>query len=359
MLLGSLTRNPLPKIEKSTVNYLRKYPLGTATEIYPAEPVRRLPHPFISAKDKIELSEPARLFELKDIDFWARYGGSVRTAANHLLADLSPEVWGVENHPIFSTIQLPRPQRLEGRTAICVTPEAPGNYYHWLIDLLPRVALVLNARGKFDRLLLNGAHAPYEEASLRMLGLSDQILYVDARHRFFALNAIIPSMDHRSSIVAPWKIRILREMRDALAGIGHDRMSRIYISRQRAAVRRVCNESDLRPLLEQSGFKFVELESVPWNEQLNLFSNADIIVAPHGAALANIAFCRPNTLIVEIGTSAGYRDFYWRLAASASLRYRFVEAQLGLEGPPSALRALENEDMIVDKQMLEEVLDQL
>lgn len=342
------------------MDYLREHPFGTAGEIYPAEKVRCLPHPFENGKEKGGLTEPARLFELENIDFWARYGGSVITQDNYLLADLSPEVWGIENHPIFSTIRLPRPQKLEGRTAVCVTPEAPGNYYHWLIDLLPRVALVRNSGAKFDRLLLNGARAAYEQASLGLLGLSsDEILYVGAADRFSLPSAIIPSMGHWSQVIAPWKIRILRQVRESLARVDRNPLPRIYISRQRAAVRRVCNEAELRPLLEQRGFKFIELESIPWVQQLVLFFNAEIIVAPHGAALANIAFCRPNALLVEIGTRAGFREFYWRLATSASLRYQFVEARLRVESKQPSLRALENEDMVVDKRTLEEALAQL
>src|SRR5438552_14214071 len=56
--------------------------------------------------------------------------------------DLSPEVWGPANHPIYSRWHLPKSRLLSGRIAIGVTPEASGNYYHWLLDLVPRVLLL-------------------------------------------------------------------------------------------------------------------------------------------------------------------------------------------------------------------------
>ena len=105
-------RKPPPRIEKSTVHYLAVQARGAAIEIYPAEPVQSLPHPFGEKEDSAGFSEPARMFELQNIDFWARYGGSVVTSDNRLLADLSPEVWGIENHPIFSTFRLPKSRRL-------------------------------------------------------------------------------------------------------------------------------------------------------------------------------------------------------------------------------------------------------
>jgi len=35
-------------------------------------------------------------------------------------------------------------------------------------------------------------------------------------------------------------------------------------------------------------------------EQIELFSNADVVIGTHGAGLANILFCKPNTKVIEI-----------------------------------------------------------
>ena len=357
-----LSQEPLPKIEISTIAYLAERERGTFVEIFPKEPVRALPHPFQEQKDEIGFSKAAYIFDLNDIDFWGRYGGSVVTSDNRLLADLSPEVWGTENHPVFSSFRLPKSRLLHGRTAICVTPEAPGNYYHWLIDLLPRVALVKKAAGfqSVDQILLNGSGAFYEQTSLQALGVPlDNVLFVDRHDRFQISRATIPSMDHSSMIVAPWKIRALRETRDAILGASLPTPKRLYISRARAAVRRVLNEAALTSVLQNNGFAVVELESMPWTEQVRLFYNAEIIFAPHGAALANIVFCRPNTLIVEIGTRSGFKEFYWRLASSAQLRYRFIKARPAVAAQADSQRAVENEDMIVDEEKLVDLLRDL
>jgi len=358
-----LSGKPLLRIERSTIDYLAELPRRTAIQLFPAELVETLSHPFENKGNATEFSEPAYVFELNDIDFWGRYGGSVVTSGNRLLADLSPEVWGIENHAIFSTFRLPKPRALHGRVAICVTPEAPGNYYHWLADLLPRVALlkqVPGGFGDFAQILINGSAALYEEASLTELGVPlNKVLYVDSHSRFRIANATIPSMDHSSKIVAPWKIRALREIQGGVADRNRSTPKRIYISRRRAAVRRVLNEEELSSLLEENGFTLVELESVPWTEQVRFFSNSDVVVAPHGAALANMVFCRPNSLIVEIGTRVGFQEFYWRLASSASLRYRFIEARPRVTPQPDSRRAVENEDMIVDEHTLNDFLRDL
>jgi Glycosyltransferase 61 len=307
-------------------------------------------------------SEPAWVFELKNIDFWARYGGSVVTSDNFLLADLSPEVWGAENHPIFSRFRLPKSRALNGKIAIAVTPEAPGNYYHWLIDLLPRVCLIRSADGgfaSFQHLLINGSQAHYEETSLRAFGVPpEKILYVDSRDHFQIREATISSMDHFSKVIAPWKIETLRAVRDSLPNQPTARSRRLYVSRKRAAVRRVINESELEKILRAAGFTSVELESCSWTDQVAMFSEAEVVLAPHGAALANIAFCQRGALLAEINTRTGYRDYYLHLAASAGVRYRFIEAQPRVP-PSSSIRAIENEDMIVDLGTVEDLLHAL
>ncbi len=346
-------------IERFTSAYARRTPGCSAIEIYPPESVKTLPNPFADGNTQFQsvCSEAASVFRLKDIYFWARDGGCVITPDNLLLGDLSPEVWGIENHPVLSRMRLPQPQRLTGQTAILVTLVAAGNYYHWLIDLLPRFLLVKAAAGGFDsfaHFLINGSHASYESASLNALGVPlRKVSYVNSRQRFRITSAMIPSMDHDSKTIAPWKIRVLQEWRDVLlSDRPYSGSRRLYVSRNHAAVRRLLNEKKLEPLLRAAGFTLVDLESHPWLEQVRLFANAEVILAPHGAGLANIAFCKPGTVITEISTRAGFREYFLRLASSGSLRHRLIEAKPRVQAKASSLRAVENEDMMLDEEKL-------
>jgi hypothetical protein len=355
----ALWRQP-PSIARSTVEYAGRSLVG-ACQIYPAERVQSWPGPLPNSTPDTPLSEPAWIFELKNVNFWGRYGGSIVTADNVLLADLSPEVWGIANHPIFSQFRLPKPRMLEGRTAVAVTPEAPGNYYHWLIDLLPRLCLIRSVEGfePFDYLLVNGSRAPYEEISLRALGVPlEKISYVDGHDRFQIEKVTIPSMDHHSKVIAPWKVQTLCAVRDSMPRTAGARPRRLYISRKSAAVRRVVNEPELANILCEARFRIVELEFLSWPEQIALFSDAEVVVAPHGAALANTVFCQPGALLAEISTRSGYRDYYLRLAVSSGVRYRFLEAQPRLAAT-SSIRATENEDMIVDIKSVQDLLRSL
>jgi hypothetical protein len=59
-------------------------------------------------------------------------------------------------------------------------------------------------------------------------------------------------------------------------------------------------------------------------DQIAMFSDVKVVLSQHGAALSNILFARPGTLVVEIGS----RDFpcYTRLAEKLGLPYLHYES---------------------------------
>ena len=345
-----------PRLELSTLDYASEHTEISVLEIRCAEVVRLPPHPFRTHTSFGELkAAPTFVFEIPNVNFWAHYGGAVVTADNALLADLSPDVWGPANHPIFSCWHLPESELLNGRIAIAVTPEAGANYYHWLLDLLPRVLLLKHATQNFsnyDTLLLNGSRANYERETLTALEVPpEKIRFVDSHDRFQIASAVFPSLDN--NVVAPWKVHGLRQLASPVQSNQHRR--RLYLSRARAAVRRIANEKEISEALRQHDFEILEAETQSFREQADLFANASAIVAPHGAALANIVFCQPGTRVVEITTRAGYRDWYWQLATVAGLSYEVLEAQ----PTRSSSGPIENADMIVSRQGLARLLESL
>jgi len=353
--IGPFFGRTILRLEPSCLAYATTHTEISVREIHPAEAVRLPPHPFQKPTLSGELRVgPAFVFEIPNVNFWCCYGGAVVTVDNAVLADLSPEVWGPANHPIFSRWHLPKSRLLNGRIAIAVTPEARGNYYHWLLDLVPRVLLLKHAAQNFsnyDALLLNGSRANYEGEILTALGVPpEKVRYVDSRDRFQIASAVIPSMD--INVIAPWKVYGLRDL--PFSG-KQNQHRRLYLSRVRAAVRRIANENEISEVLRHRNFEIIEPENLSWREQANLFAGASVIVAPHGAALANIVFCKPGTRVVEISTRAGYRDWYWQLAAVAGLSYEVMAAQRSgsFSGP------YENADMIVSRENLEGLLEGL
>ena len=60
------------------------------------------------------------------------------------------------------------------------------------------------------------------------------------------------------------------------------------------------NNEEIINFLENKGFTSYKVGQLSFQEQVHLFSNAKVIIGAHGAAFANLAFCKKNTKIVEI-----------------------------------------------------------
>ncbi len=99
---------------------------------------------------------------------------------------------------------------------------------------------------------------------------------------------------------------------------------RLYLSRQSAALRQTRNEPALVQMLSRYGFEAVDTGRMPFREQARLFASADVIVAPHGAALANLMFCRPGTKMLEFFPANYLDDCYCRLSRSLGLDYHHL-----------------------------------
>ena len=97
-------------------------------------------------------------------------------------------------------------------------------------------------------------------------------------------------------------------------------VSRIYITRQNEQARRVSNEKELITYLKILNFVIIDPGTLSYNEQIRFFRSAEIIIAPHGAALSNIVWCNPNTKIIELN---GDEDVRWHFA-KASFALNFI-----------------------------------
>ncbi len=75
---------------------------------------------------------------------------------------------------------------------------------------------------------------------------------------------------------------------------------KIYVSRNKDATdRHVVNEDQLLPLLQKHNFLVVHMSDLQVKDQIHLFSCADVIMSPHGAALTFSIFCHPSVSIIE------------------------------------------------------------
>jgi capsular polysaccharide biosynthesis protein len=75
--------------------------------------------------------------------------------------------------------------------------------------------------------------------------------------------------------------------------------------------------------LSNYGFKLVYCEDLSVSQQVTLFSGASLIVSSHGSALVNLAFCNPNTTVIDIFNEKHINPCFWFISKINSLNYHY------------------------------------
>ena len=101
---------------------------------------------------------------------------------------------------------------------------------------------------------------------------------------------------------------------------------RIYVTRRKAKYRKVANEQDVVALLEKYGFSVIDFDDMLFWDQVAQMQAEKVLVAVHGAGMANLIFTKPQTQILELlheyKSPSAYRFPYWIGAETMGRKYR-------------------------------------
>ena len=248
------------------------------------------------------------------------------------------------DHWLLTYPRIRAPLWVVGKTAVIATTLGAG-YSHWLLEELPR--LLSAGWGDCDALIAN-ARAPFAQEALKYSGYLGAVLPVKRDRHLQCEQLLVPGLPGPAGYPTSEVVRLVTAFAASLCG-GETAVApseRIYVSRAKARRRRLSNEDALWPHLEARGFRKLFLEEMPWVEQIAAFRAARVVVAPHGAGLANLVFCEAGARVVEIFNRAYVNPCFWRLAALKGLDYRAVVAR-GDQPLDQALHA-NREDIEVD-----------
>jgi Glycosyltransferase 61 len=203
-----------------------------------------------------------------------------------------------QNHYLLQTRRRCRLLKYRHGRALLLGGGVSGNYYHWLMDAVPRWKILQAAKySEYDFVLLPGPSAPFEDEILDLLGVPKAKRLRCSRnfvHQFERL--VVPVMPFPEWEVAAWACDWVR----SLFPSGNKGPERIYISRRNATRRRLINEAELEARLQVMGFMSIQPERLSVAEQASFFNSAKCVVAAHGAGLVNMVFAPANALVVEL-----------------------------------------------------------
>jgi capsular polysaccharide biosynthesis protein len=236
-------------------------------------------------------------------------------------------------------------------TAAPMIPRYPTNYYHWMVETVPKLRYLRvfeRKTGAEVTVLVPPESPPFVEETLDLLDWPESKIAYATDQMYRVDNLIVPSFPERTSSDFDW---LQREMLDAVttgaeaSTDGNYERHNVYVSRANAVERRVLNEDDVMAVLSEYGFERYCLEDRSLVENVRLFNQADVVVGAHGAGLTDIIFAEDCTLLELFGEKV--KDPYERLAVTVGVDYEPMYCQA------------ESADIVVDAENLEDRVSKL
>jgi hypothetical protein len=210
-----------------------------------------------------------------------------------------------------------------GKTAVIGFNGAYGNYYHWMMQCLPAIDWSIRNAGAENSILVVPPLSAWQEETLALLGLagtSRMQVELDRQYHFPRVHYCGYLNGSAAFFLSPRCLRVLDRLAARVDQPG-DCPRRLYISRSDSGKRALTNEDEVRGLLERYGFVSIVPGHYSIRDQVRLFRGARFIIGAHGAGLTNIAFCDPETWILELVHSSYLNSCINRIAQGRNLRY--------------------------------------
>ena len=327
--------------------------------------------PFVGLPEGLAPLEPATDTEIPRVAAAELPSGRVLGRARALITGHNDLVWELSHyfgttdprqHPVFGNPFPGRPTDVEGWLGVLAS-RGDQNYYHFLIDVLPRVGVLEQAPqiAPPERWYVP-ASTPVQRELLDMMAItaehridSDEVPHIRAE---CLVVPGLPSVLKEKN--PPWVVEFLRAriMKGSTPRPSKDRHPLYVVRTAGTNNRAVVNQPAVIRRLEQRGFEVIDPSTLSAAQQIEKFASASVIVSAHGAALANLVFASPGAAVIELFPAGGVLPDYWRLAASAGLKYRFLSAWPS-PGSPSHRGKVIVSDIEVDLTALDALLDEL
>ncbi|MGF1678891.1 MAG: glycosyltransferase 61 family protein [Candidatus Methylacidiphilales bacterium] len=272
--------------------------------------------------------------------------GYVLTENNDLLTQTPLIHRGIpqpEEHPLLRKKQRPEERFFKGVSAVLAN-HSQRNYYHTLIESLPRVVYLHEAgwdESRIDHYILNGVEDDFVLHAAEAVGiprskietLSDEVL-------FRCEELLVPAMpgtqvmpfgviQERGYTECPgsppprWVVEFLRKNLLPLADKGTG-PERLFVNREPGGRRDMANHAEVISILNEFGFVWVQPEKLSFREQIRLFRSARCVAGIHGAALTNLLFTDPGVRFLELFPETYEKTNYRALLQPLEMEYHYL-----------------------------------
>ena len=131
---------------------------------------------------------------------------------------------------------------------------------------------------------------------------------------------------YAQSNLPSWIIKFLRNDISKKVKSKKKSYKRIFIDRSDSLQNhsKLINNNEVIKYLKSKRFKCLRLTELNLKDQISIFKNCNTIIAPHGAGLTNIAFCKKNTKVIEIIPHDNKNYLFKRISKINKLKYKSI-----------------------------------
>jgi len=197
---------------------------------------------------------------------------------------------------------------------ILIAGRNSSNFFHWLIEYLPRLKTIDALKLDTDyKLIIPNNLPPQLLSALNCVNERFEVVEIDPITSIQVKELIVPSFhtyipdrydipfwkssllsyDHLDFI----KELILNKLNQSPSGRS---FNKIYLSRRSNKARQITNKKSVEKVFTKFKYEIIYPEDFSFLEQVNIFRSAIHIAGPGGAAFTNLIFCKPATKVLGL-----------------------------------------------------------
>lgn len=237
--------------------------------------------------------------------------------------------------------------------SVLLSSDSFSNYFHWLCQALPRIQLLNDYKinwNHISNIIYPEPKGSFVKETLKMLNVPLDLLLPQRENIEYSFDKLlIPSLPNKHIYFSKWSLDFIKSL---FIKKNQTQGRKLYIIRDYLSGRQVLNDGEVWNLLESQGYEKHYLSGMSVLDQALLFNSASEIISPHGADLANLSFCQPQTRVIELFNSSYFNPVYWSLSNYLNLSYSYmIGSGLVLKGDKS-----KRQSIIVDVNNLEKLI---
>lgn len=223
-------------------------------------------------------------------------------------------------------------------------------YFHWFTDALPRLIAFESFKPDNDYpILLPETFRKITFITQSLELFQKRIIWYNPHNLIKVKTLILPSI---TAETGNYNNQLINRLRNhILKNYSIQNPNRkIFISRKKAKIRKITNETEVENVLTEFGYEIHCFEDYSFFDQCSIMAETKSLVGLHGAGLTNMLFMQPNGQILELRIlNDSHSNCYFSLASELQHRYYYLQNK-------SSVRDTHIANITVDLDRLRKIL---